>query len=327
MNVTKNEPLHSSCKFKQKDGGIVAHGKQRVDIHQEIKQTLRSKERFGESKYAAKRSGTQKDGIYIYSTAHVYNRECQKFAEYVREVSPKGRYTSLEEAKSYARDYIARENADMSKSAYTVKLERSALAKLYGVDARTLGSVRERSRNDITRSRERTVISEKTGKEIKNQSTRAGRFSEKNHEREVAFARGTGMRRSEMEQVRGDQLHQKADGSYYFRLEGYQCKGGRERELPVIGDAELIKEMCQDAGHGKVFEKIPAHMDVHHYRSEYASSLYKSLAREREDIPKNERYCCRDDLKGVWYDKAAMKEVSEALGHSRISVIAEHYLR
>jgi hypothetical protein len=66
-------------------------------------------------------------------------------------------------------------------------------------------------------------------------------------------------------------------------------------------------------------------MDVHHYRSEYASTLYRKLA--RQEIPKAERYCCRGDLKGTWYDKAAMKEVSEALGHSRISVIAEHYLR
>lgn len=32
-------------------------------------------------------------------------------------------------------------------------------------------------------------------------------------------------------------------------------------------------------------------------------------------------------LKGVVYDKKAMKVVTEALGHNRISVIAEHYLR
>lgn len=305
----------------------MAHGKQRVDLHQEIKHALRSMERFGESKYDAKRDGTAKDGIYSYSTAHVYNRECQKFAHYVSEHSPQGRYTSLEDAKSYAKEYIERENADTSKSAYTVKLERSAIAKLYGIDSRELGQVRERAREDISRSRERTVISEKTGKEIKNPSTRNGRFSEKNHPNEVTWARGTGMRRAEMEQVCGDQLHQRVDGSYYFKMDGTQCKGGREREIPVRGDIERIKELCERAGHDRVFEKVPSHMDVHHYRSEYASNLYRELARERDAIPKNDRYCCRADLKGIWYDKRAMKEVSEALGHSRISVIAEHYLR
>lgn len=305
----------------------MAHSKQRMDIHQEIKNTLRAKECFGESKYRAKKDGTAKNGIYSHTTAKIYNRECQKFAEYVREVSPQGRYTPLSDSLKYAKQYIEHENIDTHKSAYTVKLERSALAKLFGVDARELGTVRDRSRNEITRSRERTVISEKTGKTIKNQKTRSGRFSEKNHPNEVAFARGTGMRRSEMCSVRGNQLHQRDDGSYYFKMDRAQCKGGRTREIPVRGDIELIKNLCEKAGHEKVFSKIPAHMDVHHYRSEYASKLYKELAREKEKIPKADRYCCRNDLKGVWYDKKAMKEVSEALGHSRISVIAEHYLR
>lgn len=305
----------------------MAHGKQRMDIHQEIKITLQSKERFSESKYDAKRAGTMKDGIYSYNTARAYHKACQKFANYVREVSPEGRYTSLNDAKIYAKDFIAKENADPSKSAYTVKLERSALGKLYGVNSTEFGPVKQRSRENITRSRNRTATSEKTGKEILNRSTRAGHFSEKKHPDEVTFAKGTGMRRSEMAQVRGEQLHQKSDGTYFFKMEGHQCKGGRPREIPVNGDVNRIKELCEKAGEGKVFSKIPSAMDVHHYRSCYASDLYKSLARERNSIPVRERYCCRGDLKGTWYDKAAMKIVSAALGHDRINVIAEHYLR
>lgn len=305
----------------------MAHTKQRADIYQEVKSVLQGKERFSESKYDAKREGTMQDGIYSHSTARVYHRECQKFADYVRQVSPQGRFTSLADAKSYAKDYIARDNADPSKSAYTVKLERSALAKLFGVDAKELGHVDQRARADITRSRERTVISDKTGKAILNRSTRAGHFSEKNHADEVAFARGTGMRRSEMEQVRGDQLHQRNDGSYYFKMNGYQCKGGREREIPVICNVDRIKALCEQAGHDKVWDKVPSAMDVHHYRSCYASDLYKSIARDRDAIPAKDRYCCRGELKGTWYDKPAMQQVSQALGHNRINVIAEHYLR
>ena len=37
-------------------------------------------------------------------------------------------------------------------------------------------------------------------------------------------------------------------------------------------------------------------------------------------------YYCRKDKKGLWYDKEAIKITSKALGHNRISVIAEHYL-
>lgn len=305
----------------------MAHGKQRVDLHQEIKSCLRSKERFGESKYQAKKLGTAKDGIYSYSTAKIYNRECQRFAEYVKEHSPQGRYTTLEQARGYAKAYIEQENNNSNKSAYTVKMERSALAKLFGCDSSELGKVNDRSRADITRSRERTIISDKTGKEIKNPSSRSGHFSEKNHSDLVEFAKSTGLRRSELESVRGDQLHKKANGDYYIKLDGKQCKGGRVRELPVIGNVEKVKELCAASGHNKVFEKVPHAMDVHHYRSVYASELYKQLAREVEVIPKEDRYCCRNDLKGIWYDKNAMLKVSEALGHSRISVIAEHYLR
>ena len=38
------------------------------------------------------------------------------------------------------------------------------------------------------------------------------------------------------------------------------------------------------------------------------------------------RYYCRNDLKGVVYDKQAMRIASRALGHNRICVIAGHYL-
>lgn len=299
----------------------MAHGKQRVDLHQEIKQTLRAKERFGESKYAAKKSGDMKDGIYSYTTARDYNRSCQRFAEYVREVSPQGRYTSLSDAFQYAREYI--EKLDATMSPYTVKASRSALAKLFGCKGSDIAKVRERTRADITRSRERTVISEKTGKEIKNPKTRAGHFSEKKHADLVAFCRSTGLRKSELESLKGNQLYEK-DGAYYLHVVG---KGGREREIPVRGDVQLVVEKCKAASDGKVWGKVPSSMDVHHYRSQYATAFYKDLARPLDQIPRKELYCCREDLKGVWYDREAMRTVSEALGHSRVSVIAEHYLR
>ena len=38
-------------------------------------------------------------------------------------------------------------------------------------------------------------------------------------------------------------------------------------------------------------------------------------------------YWCRGDRKGEWLDKGAMLDASEALGHSRLSVVGEHYIR
>ena len=301
----------------------MSHGKLKSDIFQDIDRTLKEKLKKGSSKYQDKLNGIARNYIYSSQTALVYQKECMKFGEYVASHSPEGRYTSLEDAYQYAKEYIKLE--DNSKSSYTVKMERSALAKLFGVAGSDLCEVRNRKRADITRSRQGTVISKKSGKEIKNTKTRRGRFSEKNHKDEVAFAKGTGMRRSEMASVRGNQLIKKGN-DYYIKMQGNQCKGGREREIPVRGDVERIVELCERAGSGKVFNSVPQHMDVHHYRHEYATEFYKQIARKKEDIPKPDRYCCRCDLKGVWYDKKAMRIVSEALGHSRISVIAGHYL-
>lgn len=299
-------------------------GRNKVDIHHEIKMTLRSKERFGESKYDAKLSGEMKNYIYSYSTAKAYNRDCQRFAEYVKEHSPTGRYTSLEDAFKYAKAFIAEHNDNPEISPYTVTAERSALAKLYNVEGKELGEVKERKRADITRSRNRTVISEKTGKEILNQSTRAGHFSEKRNQEIVDFCKGTGLRRFELAELKGNQLHEK-DGRYYLSVKG---KGGRIREIPIRKEyEENIVRRCMDHRDQLVWERVPKAMDVHHYRSVYASEMYKELARPIEDIPKGEKYHCRGELKGVCYDKVAMKVVTEALGHSRISVIAEHYLR
>lgn len=302
----------------------MGRGKQRVDIHQEIKNILRSKERFGHSRHDDKLVGIAKNGIYAYETARVYNRECQKFAEYVKEHSPQGRYTPLEAAKEYARGYIQERNENKEISPYTVKMQRAALAKLFNCDARDFGIVEARKRENIKRSRERTVISPITGKEIKNQRTNAGHFSERKNSEIVNFAKGTGLRRSELESLKGNQLVEHGD-NYYLRVIG---KGGKERFALIRGsNVSDIVERCRIAGNGPVWDKVPAHMDVHHYRSVYASEMYQELARERNNIPREDRYCCRGDLAGTWYDRKAMMEVSLSLGHNRIGVIAEHYLR
>lgn len=293
------------------------------DLHKEIKETLRTMERFGASKYADKKAGEAGKYIYSFKTAETYNRECQLFAEYVKEHSPKGRRTSLEEAKSYVKEYIQQANDDKNVSQYTVKLRASALAKLYQCSSKEFGATDSRYRADISRSRNRTTKSEKTGKEIKNRSKSSGHFSEKRNSDIVSFARSTGLRRSELTELRGNQLVER-DGKYYINVTG---KGGRQRYAPVRGDVNLVVEKCQQAGNELVWERVPAHMDVHHYRSQYATELYRELARDTASIAKEEIYCCRKDLAGVWYDKVAMAAVSQALGHNRISVIAEHYLR
>lgn len=308
----------------------------KADIYQAVSRQLKSLHRFGESKFEAKQAAravgsgpVRLDGIYSFSTARAYQRECMRFAGYVAEKSPAGRFTTLEGAYAYAREYVAQLNADAANSAYSVKLARAAIAKMYGVAGSELGETRQRSRAEISRGRHRTVISEKTGKVIKNHSVRSGRFSEAKHKDLVEFAKATGLRREELRRLRGDRLVER-DGRYFLELRGSidGTKGGKRREVPVREEyAAKVVELCRKAGSERVFEKVPDTLDQHYYRGVYAKELYReALERKQESGAEINPYYCRGDRAGEVYDRDCMAEVSKALGHTRISVIAGHYL-
>lgn len=98
-------------------------------------------------------------------------------------------------------------------------------------------------------------------------------------------------------------------------------------EAIPITDKQVIEKMKNTPEKELVWGKVNSHAPIHSFRSEYATNLYKSLARNTKDIPYKERYACRKDMAGKVYDKKAMAEVSKRLGHTRLSVIASHYLR
>lgn len=79
----------------------------------------------------------------------------------------------------------------------------------------------------------------------------------------------------------------------------------------------------------KVFLHVPNRADIHSYRADYARNLYRELLSTStpvEQLPKCEKYYCRKDAKGKVLSKPVMSQVSRALGHNRISVIASSYL-
>lgn len=92
---------------------------------------------------------------------------------------------------------------------------------------------------------------------------------------------------------------------------------------------------------------VHSNADIHAYRAEYATRLYKQVARDindlkgrkinytaitgkrnkdGSDIYKNAVYYCRGDQKGTALDRAAMIAASQSLGHNRESVVGEHYI-
>ena len=118
-------------------------------------------------------------------------------------------------------------------------------------------------------------------------------------------------------------------------------KGGRERLSPIIGKHadQIVERIADTPAEEKVWQHIHTSADIHGYRAEYATAIYKAHARAIEDIPydkvnrgtgrryQSEVYTCRKDEAGRKLDKAAMLVCSKALGHNRISVVADNYIR
>lgn len=282
----------------------------------QVKEMLDSKLAIGQNKHAAKAAGTYKQYIYSWGTYRTYLQQCCQFVRWCKDIA---RTDGSKQPRTLedCREYIGRYMEHMGTySAYTQKLVLSALCKLYGeypVEGRPFGlpdQQQKRHRADITRSR--------------NAAERDKHFSEERNTDIVTFCRCTGLRRAELQQIRGIDL----DGSSLMVYRG--TKGGRVRIVPVCGsveEMETVKRLAAAAGNNKVFEHIPSAMDVHHYRSVYCQRIYDQYARPLDKIPAADRYYCRNDKKGTVYDRKAMLQASKTLGHNRISVIAGHYLQ
>lgn len=283
----------------------------------QVKEMLDSKLAIGQNKHAAKAAGTYRQYIYSWGTYRTYLQQCCQFVRWCKAAAKENgnkQPRTLEDCRQYVARYM--QHLQHGYSAYTQKLVLSALCKLYEeypteghpFDLEAMPEARHRA--DIVRSR--------------NAVSRDTHFSEKNNADIVTFCRCTGLRRAELAQIRGIDL----DGNSLMVYRG--TKGGRVRIVPVCGsveEMETVKRLASAANNNKIFDHISSAMDVHHYRSVYCQRLYDQYARPIDQIPQCDRYYCRQDKKGVIYDKRAMLQVSQALGHNRISVIAGHYLQ
>ena len=131
------------------------------------------------------------------------------------------------------------------------------------------------------------------------------------------------------------------ENQHFVHVKG---KGGKLRDVPVVGDVELVRRLCEAAGDDKVFPSIPSAADVHSFRADYCRRVYDMYARPIEQLrgvrewygkrnPKTGEkimesaiYRMRCDRAGEEYDRAAMQHASRALGHEQVSVIASNYL-
>ena len=328
------------------------------DLHQQAYDRLNGMQAFGESKKEAIANGTDRGKIFSFNTYQTYWKHTKYFLKYIKETHPE--CTTLKSAKKYVNEWLQL-RTDQGLSAWTIQTEAKALSKLYGIQPDDDGYFKppKRNREDIKRSRGDRV--------------RDRHFSEENNNELVKFCKGTGLRRSELMELRGKDLVTRAqiedeiarlnalpagersaaadkrlemlqdtrlfDEEYFTHVRN--GKGGRERLSPIIGRfaGQIIGRIRETPAEEKVWQYVNTNADIHGYRAEYATAIYKTHARPIQDIPydrvhrgtgrryQSEVYTCRKDEAGKKLDKAAMLVCSKALGHNRISVVADNYIR
>ena len=328
------------------------------DLHQQAYDRLNGMQAFGESKKEAVANGTDRGKIFSFNTYQTYWKHTKYFLKYIKEVHPE--CTTLKSAKKYVNEWLQL-RTDQGLSAWTIQTEAKALSNLYGIQPDDEGYFKppKRNREDIKRSRGDRV--------------RDRHFSEENNDELVKFCKGTGLRRSELMELRGKDLVTRAqiedeiarlnalpagersaaadkrlemlqdtrlfDEEYFTHVRN--GKGGRERLSPIIGRfaGQIIGRIRETPAEEKVWQYVNTNADIHGYRAEYATAIYKTHARPIQDIPydrvhrgtgrryQSEVYTCRKDEAGKKLDKAAMLVCSKALGHNRISVVADNYIR
>ena len=328
------------------------------DLHQQAYERLNGMQAFGESRRAAKVEGTDRDKIFSFNTYKSYWKHTKYFIKYIKEHHPE--CTTLKKARKYVGEWL-QDSVDRGLSAWTIGVQRSAMGKLYGIapDDEDFFKAPKKQRENIKRSRGVRV--------------RDKHFSKTNNDGLIKFCQGTGLRRKELQELRGKDLMTRAQieteiselkklppaeltpdterrlgmlqDALMFREDYFthvrNGKGGRERISPIIGPnmEQIVERIRNTPAEEKVWQHVHQSADIHGYRAEYATAIYKSHARPIAEIPydrvnkgtghryQSQVYTCRKDESGRKLDKAAMLVCSKALGHNRLEVVANNYIR
>jgi integrase len=325
-------------------------------LHQQAYDRLVGMQAFGESKKIAASAGTSQDKIFSFNTYKTYWKHTKYFIKWIQENHPE--CTTLKSARKYTNEWL-QERTKQGLSAWTIQTEAKALGKLYRITPESPDYFEPPKRNRVNIKRSR------------GDAARDRHFSEANNAELIKFCKGTGLRRSELEVLRGSDLltkqqiaseverlqtkdnitseeskllgvlkdAQRFDAEYFMHVRS--GKGGRERISPVIGSdvSQIVERMKSTGANEKVWLHVNSNADIHGYRAVYATQIYKANARVIEDIPfdkvnkgtgrpyQSEVYTCRKDEAGKKLDKRAMLLCSKALGHNRLEVVANNYIR
>ncbi len=276
----------------------------------------------GKSRHLGKKEGD----IYRYITSQKTFRDVsavwRRFSQFVAERSKGDDLESLESILKYADRYL-QSCVDKDLSAWTLTTYKTHLGKVFDLPTTVFIKTKPRLRADIKRSRHDVEIDK--------------HISQAKHDFFAMVGGATGLRKSEMQAIRGTALspERDEDGFYYFVTKG---KGGRVRRSPIVArneeEEQLILALFRQAGDFYVFNNryndvqtysVPKNLDEHSHRAEYARRVYKHYERNVLDLPRKQKTFLRKDLRGHVLDKFAELKTSQALGHNRVDEFRRSY--
>lgn len=287
----------------------------------ESKHVAKTEYRKIEEEHGRKVNPAKSNFIHSLKTADAYRQTVGEFCSWLKE--SRNDTWSSKDLNQIDKDvcYEYLKDREESCSPYTVSKDMAALNKVLALDLnKKEGELQQRSYKEVTRSRELKEMDKS--------------YNPNNYNKQIEFAQAFGLRRESM--LGGD--YQVKDVSLFTREDRVYCavieKGGRYREAPCLdryqnimqekydveergaSTKEEFKELYNGSGE-LLWDKYTSKIDNHAFRGEYARDLYDQIAEQKEEVG--------SDYRG--YDKDILREVSEALGHSRLSVVVEHYLR
>lgn len=265
-------------------------------------EALKSQIRFGQSKHAVKKEArelgfrVETPGIYSVSTMKTYRHHSIHFVRWIRLEYPLIRV--LADAKQHVVEYLILNSIRYAAS--TIKGQVSSLRKLYKDHSIARGiEFNKRLIDDFFRSR-RDTVSDKHFSAAKNNDL-------------VTFCTGTGLRRAGTTKSIGEDFVIDVNGiTWVHTIE----KGNRERWAPVLKrlNDRVWEIVTRNDPKELIFKHVHKTADIHSMRADYARELYTEG---------------NNGLEYVRYhpNHKVLLDVSEALGHSRESVVINNYMR
>lgn len=247
--------------------------------------------------------------IHSYATRDTYQKVVMWFINWCRDNQNVRDLNKIDEqADELASLYLVDRMAQLDISAWTLYTERSAL-RIFFQDRELTDCIElpVRRREDIKRSRLPTV--------------RDKHINLDNWQHVIQFCLASGLRREELRDLQVRDVYVRPSDQHLV-VHVVKGKGGKQREVPVFPgrEATVLSVITDKTPDDHVFDRVSGLLDIHSYRRQFAQDLYEYLS--GRPLPPTE-----GRLQSANLDKDVALYVSQCLGHNRIDIIFQHYIR